>query len=307
MKVLSLCDGLGIGYHALIKAGVAVDEYCSIEIDRSARELADANSDIPFNRPFNDLYKMHESLTDLRGVNFDLVLLGFTCSSLTVQGNREGLKGESGILLPALDIIDAVFNANPEAKFLIENVASMSNSNRDEIDDLIESRLGVRSTMISSALLSGQDRRRLYWTNVPFEEIEDRGISALSVLEEDALGFRAWSKSTRYVDKDGKKYSGPGPDRTSYTENRYRTDDKANTLVTGKGCKGPSTRNEVITENGVRSLTVRECARLQTLPDSFNFNLVSNPKAYKSIGLGWTLDIIAHILGGLVSHVPRRD
>lgn len=67
-------------------------------------------------------------------------------------------------------------------------------------------------------------------------------------------------------------------------------------------------RNGLITINGkqyrinlsngcyiIRKLTVTECKRLQTVPDSYVFP-VSDTQAYKMLGNGWTVDVIAHIL-----------
>ena len=45
----------------------------------------------------------------------------------------------------------------------------------------------------------------------------------------------------------------------------------------------------------IRKLTVRECMRLQTVPEGFSFP-VSDTQAYKMLGNGWTVDVIAHIL-----------
>lgn len=49
----------------------------------------------------------------------------------------------------------------------------------------------------------------------------------------------------------------------------------------------------------IRKLTVTECKRLQTVPDNYVFP-VSDTQAYKMLGNGWTVDVIAHIL----SHIP---
>lgn len=49
----------------------------------------------------------------------------------------------------------------------------------------------------------------------------------------------------------------------------------------------------------IRKLTVTECKRLQTVPDDYYFP-VSDTQAYKMLGNGWTVDVIAHIL----SHAP---
>lgn len=49
----------------------------------------------------------------------------------------------------------------------------------------------------------------------------------------------------------------------------------------------------------IRKLTVRECMRLQTVPESYLFP-VSSDQAYRLLGNGWTVDVVAHIL----SHIP---
>ena len=46
----------------------------------------------------------------------------------------------------------------------------------------------------------------------------------------------------------------------------------------------------------IRKLTVRECMRLQTVPETYVFP-VSDSQAYKMLGNGWTVDVIAHIMG----------
>lgn len=70
-----------------------------------------------------------------------------------------------------------------------------------------------------------------------------------------------------------------------------------NGLITVKGKQYP-----IKLEDGfyiIRKLTVTECKRLQTVPDSYVFP-VSDTQAYKMLGNGWTVDVIAHIL----SHCP---
>ena len=108
-----------------------------------------------------------------------------------------------------------------------------------------------------------------------------------------------------------------------YHELHPRQDGKTNTLTTVQkynqiiekierydlpGKPIYEVRNGLITINGksypikltdglyiIRKLTVTECKRLQTVPDSYVFP-VSNSQAYKMLGNGWTVDVIAHIL-----------
>lgn len=55
----------------------------------------------------------------------------------------------------------------------------------------------------------------------------------------------------------------------------------------------------------IRKLTVKECCRLQTLPDDY-CRAVSKTQAYKGLGNGWTAEVIIHILNGALKDV-RRD
>jgi DNA (cytosine-5)-methyltransferase 3A len=56
----------------------------------------------------------------------------------------------------------------------------------------------------------------------------------------------------------------------------------------------------------IRKLTVKECCRLQTLPDDY-CREVSNSQAYKGLGNGWTAEVIIHILNGALKDVPRDE
>lgn len=56
----------------------------------------------------------------------------------------------------------------------------------------------------------------------------------------------------------------------------------------------------------IRKLTVRECARLQTMPDDY-CKAVSNSQAYKALGNGWTAEVIIHLLNHALKDVPRDE
>ncbi len=46
----------------------------------------------------------------------------------------------------------------------------------------------------------------------------------------------------------------------------------------------------------IRKFTVRECARLQTVPEWYDFSVISNTQAYKCLGNGWTVEVIVHLI-----------
>ena len=53
--------------------------------------------------------------------------------------------------------------------------------------------------------------------------------------------------------------------------------------------------NLVRNNNGVRFANVTECERLQTVPEGYT-KTVSKTQAYKMLGNGWTVDVVAHLL-----------
>ena len=50
----------------------------------------------------------------------------------------------------------------------------------------------------------------------------------------------------------------------------------------------------------IRKLTVNECKRLQTVPEWYEFP-VSDTQAYKMLGNGWTVEVIAHLINATQS------
>ena len=46
----------------------------------------------------------------------------------------------------------------------------------------------------------------------------------------------------------------------------------------------------------IRKLTVKECMKLQTVPEWYDFSAISNSQAYKCLGNGWTVEVIKHLL-----------
>ena len=56
----------------------------------------------------------------------------------------------------------------------------------------------------------------------------------------------------------------------------------------------------------IRKLTVKECARLQTMPDDY-YKSVSDSQAYKAIGNGWTAEVIIHLLNHALKSVPHYE
>ncbi len=172
MKVLSLFDGISCGRVALERAGIAVECYYASEIDKYATAVSQKN--------YPDIIR----LGDIRNIDFtqfigkiDLIIGGSPCQDLSIaKQNRQGLSGErSGLFWKFVEAVQVI---KPKY-FLLENVASMSKENRAIISDA----LGVEPVLINSALVSAQQRKRLYWCNWPVEQPKDKNIYLKDILE----------------------------------------------------------------------------------------------------------------------------
>lgn len=177
MNILSLFDGISCGRVALERAGIPIETYYASEIDRYAITVAQAM--YPDTIQIGDVCKI--DFTQYVG-KVDMIIGGSPCQDLSIaKQNRQGLHGERSRLF--WEYIKALTIIKPKY-FLLENVASMKNEDRDAITAVLR---GIypetECIMINSALVSAQQRKRYYWTNWHVEQPQDKGILLKDVLE----------------------------------------------------------------------------------------------------------------------------
>lgn len=173
--------------------------------------------------------------------------------------------------------------------FLYENNRSISPAIQNQITE----KLGVKPIMINSALVSAQYRQRLYWTNISGVcQPEDKGLYLRDVIQP-----RAEKERYRYTER-AKRITGKN---AIYKLKKSLTtlDEKAKCLTCGQKATNAGATTVFYTDGEMYIVTPTECKRLQTVPDSYVLP-VSDTQAYKMLGNGWTVDVIAHILG----HIP---
>lgn len=182
VKILSLFDGMACGMLAMQKAGVEVDEYTAYEIDKYAIQTATHN--FPMIKECGDVFKA--DFTQYKDI--DYIVGGSPCTywSIAQKNNRE--TEASGL---GWELFSQYVRALKEVKpkfFIYENNKSMSNAIRESITKTF----GFESICINSALVSAQNRQRLYWvgkrnadgtySKVDVKQPEDRGILLKDIL-----------------------------------------------------------------------------------------------------------------------------
>lgn len=204
MKVLSLFGGIECGLVALKRLGIEPEEYYSSEIDPYAIKITAANHpEVVHIGSITDVkYRLGELKWIGGGVKtqIDIMIWGSPCQDLSIaKTNGKGLNGEkSGLFFEYMRLLTEI---RPRY-FLLENVASMKKADRDEITRII----GVEPIMINSALVSAQNRKRLYWTNIPgVKQPEDRGILLKDILEDMPTDDERWTQlPEKYITDDFK-------------------------------------------------------------------------------------------------------
>lgn len=209
MNVLSLFDGCSGANQALDRLGIKPNIYYASEIDKYAITVTMANysNTIQLGSVINvDVSKLE---------HIDLLCGGSPCQSFSFAGKRKGMstkdnieiltlehyldlksqnfefEGQSYLFWEYIRILTDIRKYNPDVKFLLENVMM-----GEKWQKILTRAIGINPIEINSTLVSAQNRRRLYWTNIGAEQDglfgdlkcmisqpKDRGVLLKDILE----------------------------------------------------------------------------------------------------------------------------
>ena len=300
MRVLSLFDGMSCGQLALQKAGIKVEQYYASEVDKYAIEVTQTN--FPNTIQLGDV----RNVTKEQVGDIDLLIGGSPCQGFSFAGKNLNFDDPRSKLF--FEYVRLLKELKPKY-FLLENVRM-----KKESQDVITELLGVEPIAINSSLVSAQNRFRLYWTNIPnVTQPEDREVFLADILEHGVTdrekshcidaNYAKGGNLKSYFERHRRqlvftgaalrgRYEDDG--KTTNQQLELRFDGKTNSLTTIR----KTTLAADLENLTYRKLTPTECERLQTVPEGYT-NHVSNSQRYKMLGNGWTVDVIAHILGGI--------
>jgi DNA (cytosine-5)-methyltransferase 3A len=288
LNILSLFDGVSCGQVASIKAGLKINNYYASEIKDYAIKVTMKN--FPETIQLGDITLLNEEkLNELDKI--DLIIGGSPCQDLSVykfdRGEVTGLNGEkSGLFYHYARILKYI---KPKY-FLLENVPMQKNWK-----DLITKILGVEPIMINSNLVSGADRKRLYWTNIPnVTQPKDKEIMLQDIIQKaDDVPLKYWYKKDFIYNGDDKKVQCTlNIHGHRNMKEVYNLKGKCNTLLADGD--GGHRQKKVYQDGKCRKLTPLEYERLMNLPDNYTENVCDSSR-YSAVGNGWTIDVIKHI------------
>lgn len=296
LNVLSLFDGIAIGRLALQNLSIPISSYHAFEIDKPAMAVTAYNFPeiIQHGNVENIVYN------EFNGV--DLLIGGSPCQDLSQYNNdRLGLQGKKSSLF--YYYAEALHRCGPKY-FMLENVANM----RKTDESIISRELGCEPYVICSSTVSGQTRKRCYWTNLPRPVMPSTKVFAQSVLESGtaprdtytavmchADGLNQQQQLSRIIKRRPQQIAFEQDATGLYVHGDIPYGDKYFYRLT------PGMHYHM------RRLHAVELERLQTIPDDFTkYGIYRGvPKEmgyharYHMIGNSWTVKVIEAILASI--------
>jgi DNA (cytosine-5)-methyltransferase 3A len=183
INVLSLFDGMSCGQQALERQGIKVNNYYASEIDKYAIQVTMVN--YPNTVQLGSVVNVDASKLP----KIDLLIGGSPCQSFSFAGKRKGMstkcelevlsldqylelksqnfefEGQSYLFWEYMRVLTDIRKTNPDVKFLLENVIMGAKWQK-----ILSQAIGINPIEINSSLVSAQNRRRLYWTNIGAEQ-----------------------------------------------------------------------------------------------------------------------------------------
>lgn len=175
INIVSLFDGIATGYYSAEKAGLKINNYYAYEVDKHAIQVALKNY---------PQIKQCGSVIDADFKQYagqiDLLIGGSPCQGFSYAGKQLNFEDPRSKLF--FEYVRALKEIKPKY-FLLENVKM-----KKEYEEKISEILGVQPIEINSALVSAQNRKRLYWTNIPnVTAPADKGILLKDIVHENTI------------------------------------------------------------------------------------------------------------------------
>jgi DNA (cytosine-5)-methyltransferase 3A len=214
---------MSCGQIALERAGIPVKHYFASEVDKWAIKVTQHN--YPNTVQIGDVTKvkyengiLYCDHGEYAVGKIDLVIAGSPCQGFSFAGKQLAFDDPRSSLYFEFERI--LKEVNPDY-FLLENGYM-----KKDHEVVIDERLGVKALKINSNLVSAQNRRRNYWTNIKgVVQPEDKGIKLIDILERTVDERFTLSESAKaYVTKPErltKKFTSLSPEKAQCLMSGY--------------------------------------------------------------------------------------
>lgn len=268
--------------------------------------------------PFGDITK--ESNKQLIPDGFDVLCAGFPCQAFSIAGYRKGFEDTRGTLF--FDVADIIKRKRPKAVYL-ENVKNLYSHDNGKTFAIIKGTLEELGYAVFDKVMNAmeyanipQNRERIFiiafnkeqvpnYSNFQFPEKEP-----LSATIKNCIDYSIQDKKLFYGDSmkhiEEIRANITSKETIYQWRRQYVRENKSNVCPTLTANMGTGGHNVplILTDNGIRKLSPKECLNFQGYPEEYNFpSYIADSAKYKQAGNSVVVPLIRKVCKNIISTI----
>lgn len=272
--------------------------------------------------PFGDITK--ESNKQYIPDGFDVLCAGFPCQAFSVAGYRKGFEDTRGTLF--FDVAEIIRRKRPKAVYL-ENVKNLYTHDDGKTFAVIKGTLEELGYVVYHQIMNAmeyanvpQNRERIFIVCFDPIQVPNHAEFVFPEKEEltrtikDCIDYSIKDSKYFYTDKFA-HYEDLCNDMTSKDtiyqwRRQYVRENKSNVCPTLTANMGTGGHNVplILTDNGIRKLTPKECINFQGYPEEYSFpTTIADSAKYKQAGNSVVVPLIRKVCKNIVTTILKNS
>ena len=275
-----------------------------------------------------------ETTVDCRDINivtndeipdFDVMLAGFPCQAFSIAGYRQGFDDEKGRGTLFFQLMRIIKVKKPSIIFL-ENVKNLVSHDNGKTFRIILEALETEGYFVKYSVLNTMDygnipqnRERIYivafknheqYKNFEFPHPVELTTKLCDLIDYNTkVDDKFYYTETSFSHYDMLKESVTNPDTLYQWRRVYVRENKSGVSPTLTANMGTGGHNVplVLTKNGIRKLTPKECFSIQGFPSDFKLPKLANSHLYKQAGNSVSVTVINRIAQNIVKAITTEN
>lgn len=264
--------------------------------------------------PFGDITQ--QSIKDCIPDKYEILCAGFPCQAFSIAGYQKGFEDTRGTLF--FDVATIIEKHRPKA-FFLENVKNLKSHDNGKTFFIIEKTLRNLGYEVYSKVLNSmeyanipQNRERIFIVGFDPKQVENYDKFRFPQkeeltktihecidysIEDENLFYRENSRYYPFL-----KQAMVDNDTVYQWRRQYVRENQSNVCPTLTANMGTGGHNVplIITPDGFRKLTPRECLNFQGYPVEYKFPKIANSKKYKQAGNSVTVPLIQKVANNII-------
>lgn len=255
---------------------------------------------------------------------FDIMLAGFPCQAFSLAGYRQGFNDEKGRGNLFFELERIFKSKNPDIIFL-ENVKNLVNHDKGRTFEVILNSLKNSGYYIKYKVLNTmnygnvpQNRERIYivafkneniYKNFDFPDPIILETQISNLINENKLDDKYYYTKENFKYYEELNNNIKSRDTVYQWRRQYVRENKSKVCPTLTANMGTGGHNVpiVLTNNGIRKLTPKECFLFQGFPKNYKLPDIANCHLYKQAGNSVSVSVVKRISENILKSIKLNE